>query len=156
MCKYNLREVFAKRHAASIKQKIRANFKQYIQKALDFSETAGYLVDRRPSDITLFLLHQAAELTYRGILNHLNGYDKKIHEIRALKKYIRRCAPESGGIFTDDTEEESRLLSLLESAYLKARYEQEFRPSKEGISNLFERVTTLQEAAVHIVSMETA
>lgn len=140
---------------ATIKQKIRTGFRQYIQKALDFSETAGYLIDTRPSDITLFLLHQAAELTYRGILNHLNGYDKKTHEIRALKKYVRRCAPQLCAIFSDDTKEESRLLSLLESAYLKARYEQEFTPSKEEVCNLFERVTALQEAAIHIVSRET-
>ena len=140
---------------AGIKQKVRTGFRQYIQKALDFSETAGYLIDTRPSDITLFLLHQAVELTYRGILNHLNGYDKKTHEIRALKKYVRRCAPQLCAIFPDNTKEESRLLDLLENAYLKARYEQEFTSSKEDLSNLFDKVTTLQEAAVHIVSTET-
>jgi HEPN domain-containing protein len=136
-------------------EKIRTGFKQYIQKALDFSETAGYLIDSRPSDITLFLLYQAAELTYRGILNHLNGYDKKTHEIRALKKYVRRCSPQLCAIFPDDTREESRLLDLLEDAYLKARYDQEFAPSKEDLSHLFDKVTTLQETAVHIVSRET-
>jgi HEPN domain-containing protein len=140
---------------AEIKQQVRSGFKQYIQKALDFTETAAYMLEIRPSDIAIFLLHQAAELTYRGILKYLNGYDKKTHEIRALKKYVRRCAPQLCNAFTDDTPEESRLLDLLENSYLKSRYEQEYPASEKDLSTLFDKVKDLQEAAVHIVSRET-
>jgi len=113
------------------------------------------MLETRPSDIAIFLLHQAAELTYRGILKHLNGYDKKTHEIRSLQKYVRRCAPQLCNAFPDDTAEESRLLNLLENAYLKSRYEQEYPALEKDLSALFGKVGALQEAAVHIVSRET-
>lgn len=140
---------------AAIKQKIRTGFNRSIEKALDFSEAAGYFLDTRYSDITPFLLHQAAELTYRAVLNHLSGYDKKTHEIRTLKKYVRCYAPPLCNIFSDNTKEESRLLDLLESAYLKARYEQEYLVSETDLSKLFNKVTLLLESAIAVVSGET-
>lgn len=140
---------------AKIKRQVRSQFMQYIQKATDFRETAAYMLKSRPSDITIFLLHQATELTCRGILKYLNGYDKKTHEIRVLKKYMRRCAPQLCNVFPDDTTEESRLLDLLENAYLKSRYELAYPVSEKDLSALFDKVKALQEAAVHIVTRET-
>lgn len=140
---------------SKIKQEIRNNFKQYIQRALDFAETAAYMLENRSSDIIVFLLHQAAELTFGGILKYLNCYEKKTHEIRALKKYIRRTAPQLGSFFPDDTAEEKRLLNLLENGYIKGRYELECMPSEEDLSILFERITSLQKAAIDIVSKVT-
>lgn len=126
-------------------------FEQNFIKALDFHEGAVYLQENQASLITGFMLHQAAELTFRGVLQGLNGYDKKTHEIRVLKKHIRRCAPQVCNIFSDDSEEEKRILDVLESAYSHARYENDFKIPEEDLAVLFKKVSSLQETAKRVV-----
>lgn len=122
-------------------------FEQNFMKALDFSEGAAYLHENNGSRISAFMLHQGAELTYRGILQGLNGYDKKTHEIRLLKKLVRRCAPQLCNIFPDDSEEEKRILDVLENAYSHARYDNDFQIPEEDWTALFEKVMLLHETA---------
>lgn len=138
-----------------MKSRILQQFTFTFKKALDFNKSAVYLYENAPSHIITFMLHQAVELTYRGILQCLNGYDKKTHEIRALKRHVRRCAPQLNSFFPDNTEEEKRLLDILENAYLKARYENEYILPEGDLPVLFERVTQLQEAATRIIEIRT-
>ena len=139
-----------------MKSRIQQQFAFIFKKALDFNKSAVYLYENAPSHIITFMLHQAVELTYRGILQCLNGYDKKTHEIRALKKHARRCAPQLNSIFPDNTEEEKRLLDILENAYLKARYEDWYIVPENDLSSLFQKVVQLQEAATKIIEEKTA
>lgn len=134
-----------------MKSKAYVKFEQNFANALDFHEGAVYLHENSASQLTGFMLHQAAELTYRGILQSLNGYDKKTHEIRVLKRYIRRCAPQLCNIFSDDSEEEKRILDILESAYSHSRYESDYKISKGDLNVLFEKVILLQDMAQKIV-----
>lgn len=140
---------------AEKKQTIREQIDRYMQKPIDFSKAAAYFLDTEPSGITIFLLQQAVELTYRGILRYLGGRDKKTHEIRALKKWVRRCAPQLCEIFPDDCEEESHLLDILEQAYLKARYEENYPVSDEECAKLFDRVLLLQQTAIKLAKEVT-
>lgn len=130
-----------------IKNQAYLKFEQNFMKALDFSESAAYLHENNAPRITAFMLHQGAELTFRGILQSLNGYDKKTHEIRLLKKLVRRCAPQLCNIFPDDSEEEKRILDVLENAYSHARYDNDFQIPEEDLTVLFEKVTLLHETA---------
>jgi HEPN domain-containing protein len=128
-----------------LKQHLRQTFTSYFNKAVDFYESAVLLQQKQVSPITIFMLHQAAEMAYRSILQSLNGYDKRTHEIRVLKKFIRRCAPQLGDIFPADTGKEKRLLELLDSAYLNTRYNENFTISEEELTILFERIHLLHE-----------
>ncbi|GAA0564385.1 HEPN domain-containing protein [Chitinophaga japonensis] len=139
-----------------MKTRIQQQFALTFKKALDFNKSAIFLYEKARSPIIAFLLHQAVELTYRGILQCLNGYDKKTHEIRALKKHARRCAPQLNSFFPDNTEEEKRLLDILENAYLKARYEDQYIVTENDFSLLFKRVMQLQQAATKIIEEKTA
>ncbi|WP_298737639.1 HEPN domain-containing protein [uncultured Chitinophaga sp.] len=139
-----------------LKQRLREQFMLNFKKAIDFNESATYLHENNPSHIIGFLLHQAVELTYRSVLQSLNGYDKKTHEIRSLKKHIRRCAPQLNSIFPDDTDEEKRLLDILENAYLKARYDSQYNIPECDLSKLFDKVMRLQETAKKIVEEKTS
>jgi HEPN domain-containing protein len=139
-----------------LKQRVKEQFMLNFKKAVDFNESAAYLHENSPSHIIGFLLHQAVELTYRGILQSLNGCDKKTHEIRSLKKHIRRCAPQLNSIFPDDTDEEKRLLDILENAYLKARYDGQYNIPEDDLSKLFDKVIRIQETAKEIVTKKTA
>jgi len=97
-----------------------------------------------------FLLHQAVEYIFRGVLLSLNGYEKKTHEIKVLKKHLRRCAPQLLDIFPDDTEEEKSLLLVLENVYLDARYNTSFTITDSHFNELQLRVKLLIAKAVTI------
>lgn len=96
------------------------------------------------------MLHQTAELTYRGILQSLNGYDKKTHEIRVLRKYARRCAPQLCSIFSDDSEGEKRILDILEGADSNSRYVDDYDIPEGDLNVLFEKIILLQDMAQKI------
>lgn len=110
----------------NLKQLTSEKFIGYYDKAIDFYNSAITLNQTRSTSITLFMLHQAVELIYRGLLLSLSGYDKKTHEIRALKKYLCRCAPQINECFPGKTENEKRLLEILDAAYLRAMYEDDY------------------------------
>ncbi|AKD02106.1 HEPN domain-containing protein [Pontibacter korlensis] len=97
-----------------------------------------------------FLLHQAAELTYRAILISLMEKDTRTHSIKALIRYSRRVAPQLSSVFPRDTPEEKQLVHLLDEAYLKSRYEPEYRFYTVTIDELFKRVKQLQEMVKQI------
>jgi HEPN domain-containing protein len=134
-----------------VKKHVKEKFTQAFEKSQHFYESAVSLYQSHPSQIIVFMLHQAAELTYRGILQSLNGYDKKTHEIRAFKKHVRRCAPSINTVFPDNTEEEKRLLDILENAYLSARYKDYYEVCENDLSLLFKKLTQLQTAANEVI-----
>ena len=138
------------------KNHVQAKFTQAFEKSQHFYESAVSLHKSHPSQIIAFMLHQATELTYRGILQSLNGYDKKTHEIRAFKKHVRRCAPLLNTVFPDNNEDEKRLLDILEKAYLSARYEDQYIISEDDLSRLFEKVKHLMDIAIEIVKDKVA
>lgn len=69
--------------------------------------------------MTMLMLQQATELTFRAVALSLYGVERRTHSTKSLKKLNRRLAPQFNGIIPADTEEEERLLKVLEDAYLK-------------------------------------
>jgi HEPN domain-containing protein len=126
----------------TIKQLALEKFTGCHDKATDFYNSALSLNQVRSTPITLFMLHQAVELTYRGLLLSLNAYDKKTHEIRVLKKYIRRCAQPLNECFPG-IKVEHKLLEILDTAYLRARYEENYAIEDNDLALLFEKVKLL-------------
>jgi HEPN domain-containing protein len=146
-----------------LKQQIVEKFLPAFERALDFHESAAYLYENenQESPIIPFLLHQAVELTYRGILQGLGGCPNysgnrakdttTTHTIRILQKLARCCAPQLNIVFPDNTGEEKRLLDLLEHAYADARYDNRYVVPKDDLSKLFDRVILLQGIAKNLV-----
>jgi HEPN domain-containing protein len=133
-----------------LKLQLRETFINDFGKAVDFYESAVLLRQKQHSSITAFMLHQAAEMAYRSILKNLNGYDKRTHEIRILKKFNRPCTSQLEGIFPANNNQEKRLLELLDNAYLDTRYGTNYIISEEELSLLFERIRLLHETAQKI------
>jgi HEPN domain-containing protein len=138
-----------------MKQKAREIFSQHFERAQNFYSCAEYLHQRNPGKIIPFLLHQATEFTYRGVLMSLNGYDKRTHDIHSLKKHTRRCAPQLTTIFSPDVEEEKRLTILLEKAYLESRYENNYAVNENDLTVFFERLKLLQDSCKELVELKT-
>ena len=136
---------------SEIKKLAKEKFNLAFTKAKDFYQLAVIFHQDYISEILGFLLHQSVELTYRAILRSLNGQDKKTHEIRVLKKQVRRVAVKLNTIFPDDTVIEKGLLDELELAYLDARYSENGPMPPEFISVILEKIDRLQNLAVQIV-----
>lgn len=134
-------------------QALKTNLQQTVAlygcKAKQFEACANLLLQQE-APLALFMLQQAAELAMRGILIAFSGYDKKTHELRSLKKHLRRCAPQLLSVFPDNTGEETRLLTLLESAYLGARYNPACSFNSADACCLHQRVSNLLQAAERV------
>lgn len=134
-----------------LKAQVQVKFNGWLKKAVSFYEVAVFLRKDQSVQITAFMLHQAVELIYRGILQSLNGYDKKTHEILILRKCIRRCTPQLNNVFPDDTAEGKLLIDILDKAYIGARYDEQYSIQENDLTILFEKVKLLLETAKEIV-----
>jgi HEPN domain-containing protein len=130
-----------------IRQHTRDRFQINFSKAETFLQHATQCMLQQNNKLTAFFLQQAAELCCRAILISLSGRDKKTHSIAALKKSCRRCTGVVDQAFPADSEEEKRLLKILDDAYIAARYEDDFLPSVTDIEQLFQNVQQLHQAA---------
>lgn len=135
---------------AKMRERVLNQFTFFQEKAKCFYESAVSLYDNYTPPVIVFMLHQAVELTYRAILENLNGYGKKTHDIRVLSKQTRRCAPQLGNIFPDNTAEEQRLVSLLNAAYLASRYDSNYTISNKDLNILIKRIKLFMETAKRV------
>jgi HEPN domain-containing protein len=122
-----------------VKQKAGNLFYAGLSKAASFFESAKAASDRSDPATALFLLHQTAEFSLRALIRSLTGREVKEHSITLLAKHLRRCAPGLTPFFSTDKPEEERLLSLLESAYLKGRYADSFEVKGEDVALLLQK-----------------
>jgi HEPN domain-containing protein len=142
--------VITREELQKIKNDAQANFSLWLEKSHCFYESSVFLHQNHPSPLILFYLHQAVEMIYRGVLKSIICYDKKSHTIRNLQKLYGRFAKQLNIIFPDNTDEEKRLLEILEKGYLEARYEA-FAIDENDLLILFEKVKLLLSTANEIV-----
>ncbi|MXV16546.1 HEPN domain-containing protein [Pedobacter sp. HMF7056] len=118
-----------------------------MAKAVTFYTGAKFYQEAKESAMAMFMLQQAAELTFRTVAIALYGMERRTHSIRSLKKLNRRLAPQLNSIFPADTEIEEHLLKVLEDAYLDARYAENYTLSDEDMLTFLSRVENLIETA---------
>lgn len=95
--------------------------------------------------ICSFFLHQSTESFLKTIPLVYILYGYKEHDLEFL---IEKCKPytmELVKVFPRDTPEEKRLFELLRSAYVEARYNDDFIVTKEDIDALIPKVELLRE-----------
>ena len=91
-----------------------------------------------------FLLHQATESFYNTILLVFSGYKPKLHDILELGKIARSYNQELFGVFLYETQEQRKCFTLLMKAYIDARYNEDYKISREQLIYLIERVEYLK------------
>ena len=105
-----------------------------------FLETAEEYYRKGEKDMAAFMLHQAAELTFRSVVLGLMDHDTRSHDFTVLKNYCRRCAPALNHIVPDE------LLHTLGKAYLAARYGS-FEIEDRVLQTLIQKVSQLHHRA---------
>ncbi|RXK60725.1 HEPN domain-containing protein [Lacibacter luteus] len=122
-------------------------FNHNFNKAATFLQYAGQGL-KEQNNLSAFFIQQAAELCCRAILTALTGHDKKTHALSVLKKSCSRCTSIVDHVFPADTEEEKRLLQIIDDAYIDARYKTDYSVHEPDLQLLFNKVQQLHNAAV--------
>ncbi|WP_193370082.1 nucleotidyltransferase and HEPN domain-containing protein [Pelagibius marinus] len=126
------------------------HFEDRIPTAEDFLDTARYLLDKGRTKQPAFLLHQAVENAYTGLLLTLTNYTPPAHNI----KFLRSLAEDQDRSLVEAWPRELAAhrawFNLLVEAYVKARYSKHYKIEREALLWLGEctqRLHKLVEAA---------
>ena len=128
-------------------EKSKQDFAIGMSKARKFFEGSNYYLQVNEYPLSMFLLQQAAETTFRSTAIALYGNERRTHSIRSLKRLNHRLAPQLNDVFPGGLPDEERLLQLLEDAYLEARYNLHYQVSEQDLHLISSRVFRLLELA---------
>ncbi|MGI4753497.1 MAG: HEPN domain-containing protein, partial [Janthinobacterium lividum] len=89
----------------------------------------------KPRDDTgcAFLSHQATESFYNAILLVFSNYKPKLHNIKKLASRAKNYSSELLQVFPIVTSEQKKCFELLEKAYVDARYDKNYKITKEQL-----------------------
>ena len=94
-----------------------------------------------------FMLHQAAERAYHGLLLVMTLYSPKSHKLNFLRSQAEQLDVRLAEAWPRGTKFEQRCFDLLRRAYVDARYSPHYKITAEELAWLGERVTVLQGLA---------
>ena len=121
------------------------HFQHWFGSANDFVRSFNYDMKDEKYKIAAFHLHQVAESSYKALQLVFTNYIPHGHFLTAADKQIREVIPDIEVIFPCETEAEKERFDLFEYAYIGARYDKDFKISKEDLEYLSKRVKLLLE-----------
>lgn len=107
---------------------------------------------KRPKEAA-FLLHQAAEKAYHGLILALTLYSAKTHRLNVLRDRAEAMDSRLIGVWPRANKFERQGFDLIRRAYVEARYSPHYEISDEHLAWLEERVATLQ-AVIETIALE--
>lgn len=125
-------------------------FEDYYPGAVVWLNTSRDLARQKRPKEAAFLLHQATERLYAGLLLTLTYYTPYNHNIAFLRSLAEGLDRRLYGIWPQATHRERAMFQKLKEAYTKARYSKHYRISEEELTWLGARVEELGRA-VHTI-----
>jgi uncharacterized protein len=97
-------------------------------------------------------LFESTESFYSTVLLVFTGYKPKTHNLNKLRNYSKGLSLELDMIFPQITKSkyEADLFSLLNRAYIGAKYKMNFQISEKELSDLIDRIETMKEVVEKI------
>ena len=133
-----------------IKKQGEEYFGEKYAKARLFMEQAVFMYDKEEYVMSSFNLHQACENLFNAIMLTFTLKNDKEHNLEELFKASRGYAPELIRVFPVGNEEEERLFKILVCSYIEARYNQEFKVSREDVEDLMVKVEKFEEVTKQV------
>lgn len=130
--------------------KAQSYFDAWFESANEFVELFNFSFGRGKLNEAAFLLHQATERYYGALQLVFTGNKPKTHDIEILGKLAKSINMEFGKVFPRATVQERQRFSLLKRAYVEARYNIDYKISKEDLEYLSERVQLLRDLTEQI------
>lgn len=126
------------------------DFEQWIESGSEFLIDTLNALQRNSLNRGAFYLHQATESFYSAIMLVFSGYKMKLHDIRKLGSLAGNYNAELWQVFPHSSIDQRQAFKLLERAYIEARYNKEYKITKEHLTFLIERVQKLQNLTERI------
>ncbi len=125
-------------------------FTHWHRKAESFFIDSKNAYDRKDYEKSAFELHQAAECAYKTLLLVFTGYNPNEHCLGMLGEIAAEQDVSLADIFPKDTEAKQERFELLDYAYIGARYDPDYKITREDLEYLSERVKLLLELTEEI------
>ena len=122
---------------ATTKLKALVNYGLYHSKADHFFTGAEQFFKNKQYAMAAFMLQQACEFTFNGILTVLIGKSIKSHDLLMLHKQASHYLPQLVGLIHHKPKKEMQILTQIQEAYVKARYDENYQISEEELVKLF-------------------
>ncbi len=97
-----------------------------------------------------FQLNQAVEYAYKAILLIFCGECPQEHHLDILGVRAADYCPQLKGIIPSQTDDQMKLFELLDYAYIGARYDREYKITKEQLEQLAPCVKKLHDVTERI------
>lgn len=120
----------------SIRTKAKEHYEKATTKQRDFLDGMEFYRNKENFGQSLFMLHQATELTFRGIEQALFKRDRPSHSLQEHLKLIAKYIPAFADLFRKENPYHYRLLKLIDQSYTAVRYQRQFDVEKEEIDEL--------------------
>ena len=131
----------------------REYFEEWLPNAAGFLKVFQFCMTEGDWKRAAFLLHQATESLYQGLLLTLTFYTPYNHNIAFLRSLAEGLDRRLFGIWPEDNRSERAMFQKLKEAYTKARYSKHYKITEEELAWLGARVEELGRV-VHQVCSE--
>lgn len=131
-------------------------FDEWLPGGASFLKGYRFYMDERDWKKAAFLLHQATESLYHGVLLVRTFYSPHVHNIGFLRTQAERLDRRLVDAWPRETRFEQRSWEKLKEAYVKARYSKHYRISEEELRWLGHRVEELGKVVHEICSERIA
>ncbi|WP_375330824.1 HEPN domain-containing protein [Candidatus Tisiphia endosymbiont of Oplodontha viridula] len=126
------------------RQIAKEDYEYWFERGVECIDASNIFLQRNSLNKCAFELHQATECFYNAILLVFSGYKPKLHDIRKLGSIAGNYNEELWQIFPHSSVEQRQCFRLLEQAYVEARYNKDYRITKEQLLYLIDRVKKLK------------
>lgn len=133
-----------------------AYFDRWLPSASAFQRMAAVAISDGNRNEAAFVLHQAAERLYHGVLLTLTLYSPKSHRLAFLRSPCEQIAPSLIAAWPRDNRFSRRCFELLRQAYVNARYSPHYEISDEELRWLGDRVAMLQSLVQEVCEQRFA
>ncbi|MCW3084042.1 MAG: hypothetical protein JWP12_1408 [Bacteroidetes bacterium] len=141
---------------AEVQANAQRDFDNWFVSANEFYLGFTDFYNRESYKTSAFMLHQATERYFGAIQLVFTGYKPKTHDIEALGYLAKAVNMEFGKVFPQASVQERQRFSLLKKAYVDARYNMDYKISKEDLEYLSERVQMLRDLTEQICKQKIA
>jgi predicted nucleotidyltransferase/HEPN domain-containing protein len=135
---------------AEAKQIAQANFDEPFTSARDFYDTYQFHLDKKKYKLAAFDLHQATEFASKTVLLVFGSECPQEHHLDILGDLAADYCPELAGLIPRESESQKELFELLDYAYIGARYDRDYKITKEQLEQLAPCVKKLHEVTERI------
>ena len=126
------------------------DFNYWFNSAEEFFINFKHALDRGSYSVAAFELHQVTERLYTAILLVFTHYKPNTHNLAILRKLTNSLDNRFTTVFRLDSPENERPFELLRKGYIEARYNPNYKITKDELMQLTKKVEELKKTRKHI------